>query len=93
MAGSNGALVKEVEDKVIQELLPMIENRRKGEPDDPQKIWVILHYSDQLKVSNKTLSDLLDNLSANDDPKVSYTNIYSHLAYLFTESHRQLINF
>ena len=66
MADADEKIVEEV----VQRILPMIENTVTSLPDDPQKIWVILHYSDQLRVSNKTLTDLLQKLSNHDDPAV-----------------------
>ena len=68
MANTDEKIVGEV----VQRILPMIENTITSLPDDPQKIWVILHYSDQLKVSNATLSDLLQKLSNHDDPAVRF---------------------
>lgn len=64
MAQPDSKLVEAVEKEVIQDILPMIENPTYSEPDDPQKLWVILHYSDKLRVSEQTLSDLLDALSS-----------------------------
>ncbi len=55
----------------IDKLVCSCPARNRVDPNDPDKIWAILHYPDSLKISHKMLCSLLKELKEYEDDKVN----------------------